>query len=119
MTLQEQHSEMVLALCKPGEQILEELTPKDAHKLHMILGICGEAGELLDAVKKKVIYRKDLDRDNLTEELGDIEFYLEGLRQDLLIAREECLEANITKLAKRYQDFKYSDQAAKDRKDKA
>lgn len=114
-----EHSELVKALVKPGKQILEAMTPSDAHLLHMVIGISGEAGELLDALKKFVIYRKPLDRENVIEELGDLEFYMEGLRSALMITREETLEANIAKLSKRYEGLKYSDKAAQDRADKA
>jgi NTP pyrophosphatase (non-canonical NTP hydrolase) len=102
---------------KPGKQIVSELTGSDTNLLHMVIGISGEAGELLDAIKKAVIYRKELDRNNVIEELGDIEFYLEGLRQELGLSREECLAANVAKLQKRYGD-KYSDSAAQIRADK-
>lgn len=112
------HSDMVRALCKDGHVIAEEITPSDAHSIHMAVGISGEAGELLDAVKKAVIYRKPLDRENVVEELGDIEFYLEGLRQGLGITREQTLDANIAKLGERYKGFEYTDQQAHDRADK-
>jgi NTP pyrophosphatase (non-canonical NTP hydrolase) len=112
------HPELVKALVKPGETIARELTGSDANLWHMASCIPGEAGELFDAVKKRVIYRKILDRDNVIEELGDLEFYLEGLRQELGITREECLQANIHKLSKRYMDLKYSNQAAQARADK-
>jgi len=49
--------------------------------------------------------------------MGDLEFYLEGLRQGLDITREQVLNANIEKLSKRYNGFEYSDQAANDRVD--
>ena len=49
------HPEMVKTLCKPGETILAEMTPLEAHILHMVVGVSGEAGELLDAIKKMVI----------------------------------------------------------------
>jgi NTP pyrophosphatase (non-canonical NTP hydrolase) len=86
--------------------------------MHMAIGISGEAGELLDAIKKQVIYRKPLDRENVLEELGDLEFYMEGIRQGLGITREQCLEANIAKLGKRYEGMKYTDGAAQERADK-
>ncbi len=92
------HPQLVAALVKPGEKIAAELSGSDANLLHMVIGISGEAGELLDAIKKAVIYRKELDRTNVIEELGDIEFYLEGLRQELGLSREECLTANVAKL---------------------
>ncbi len=115
---QEIHANMVVALAKPGETIRAELTAHDAHLVHMTIGISGEAGELLDAIKKAAVYRKPLDRANVIEELGDIEFYMEGLRQGLGITREETLQANIAKLSKRYGQFEYSDQAAQNRADK-
>lgn len=118
MNIDEQHSEMVLALAKDGLAIKNELTPNDAHITHMVMGICGEAGELLDAVKKHTIYRKPLDRENIVEELGDLEFYLSGLRQGLGITREETLEHNIKKLSVRYQGS-FSNEKAQQRADKA
>jgi NTP pyrophosphatase (non-canonical NTP hydrolase) len=110
--------EMVRALAKDGEAIVMEMSGQDAHLMHMAIGVSGEAGELLDAIKKRVIYRKDLDMENVLEELGDIEFFLEGMRQGLGITREACLSANIKKLAKRYEGMMYSDSAAHERKDK-
>ncbi len=113
-----EHSEMVRTLVKPGHKIAEEINADNAHMIHMAIGIAGEAGELLDAVKKAVIYRKPLDLDNVIEELGDLEFYMEGIRQGLGLTRETCIKANIRKLEKRYGQV-YSDTAAQLRADKA
>lgn len=109
---------MVLALAKPGEDIIETLTPEKMHLLHMAVGISGEAGELLDAIKKHVVYNKPLDVVNVVEELGDLEFYMQGLRSGINVLREQTILANMHKLAKRYEDFEYSDQAAQIRADK-
>ncbi len=109
---------MVKALAKSGDIIAAELTGNDAHLLHMAVGVCGEAGELIDAIKRRVIYRKPLDKENVIEELGDIEFYLEGLRQGINVTRDECLEANQKKLSKRYESLSYSDSSAQNRADK-
>ena len=111
------YADMVESLAKDGAVIAEEITGGDAHMMHMAIGVSGEAGELLDAVKKAVIYRKPLDLENVIEELGDIEFFLEGLRQGLNITREETIQANIEKLGKRYKDG-YSDKSAQERADK-
>lgn len=111
------HPQLVKALCKPGEDILSAMTPEQAHLLHMAVGICGEAGELLDAVKRHVIYQHPLDLTNVIEELGDLEFFMEGLRQAVVVPRDETMRYNIAKLTDRYGE-KYSDQAAKERKDK-
>lgn len=112
------HKDMVRTLAKPGEDILQSMTSGDAHLIHMAIGISGEAGELLDAIKKAVIYNKPLDVENIIEELGDLEFYMEGLRQFLAVDREQTLQANIAKLSVRYQGLKYSDKAAQTRADK-
>lgn len=113
------HPNLVKALVKPGWQIVGELLPVQAELLHMAVGVSGESGELLDAIKKNCLYQKELDRENVVEELGDLEFYMEGLRQIIGITREECLQHNIAKLSKRYEKLSYSNQAAIDRKDKS
>lgn len=113
------HAQMVAVLQKPGVDILAALTPHKADMLHMALGIASEGGEVADAIKAWAIYGKELDRDNVVEELGDLEFFMEGLRRELKITRDETLEANIDKLGKRYADFAYSDAAAIERADKA
>lgn len=112
------HSELVKALVTPPEIIIDQLTYSDTNLIHMVMGVSGEAGELLDAIKKKVIYQKPLDRANVIEELGDIEFYLEGLRQELGISRDETLAENINKHSARYAKLTYSDADAIARADK-
>lgn len=86
--------------------------------MHCAVGISGEAGELLDAVKKLWVYGKPLDLVNAVEELGDIEFYLEAMRSLLGVSRGQVLYANMEKLRKRYPE-KYSDELAIARMDKA
>jgi NTP pyrophosphatase (non-canonical NTP hydrolase) len=113
------YNQMVAKLAKPGADILASLSPEKCHLWHMATGIAGEAGELIDAIKKPVCYSKEVDRVNVIEELGDLEFYMEGLRQGLGITREETLEANKVKLlGKRYASGSYSDAAAIARADK-
>lgn len=114
------YSLMVRSLAKPGAQIIADLTPDNAHLWHMASCICGEAGELFDAIKKPAIYAKGtIDRAHVVEELGDIEFYMEGLRQKLGISRTETIVANQMKLGKRYAAGTYSNAAAQERADKA
>lgn len=113
------HSDMVRQLAKPGEDIAIQMTGSEAHLIHMVLGIAGEAGELVDAIKKGAIYGKPFDRPNIIEELGDLEFYMEGLRQGMGITREETIVHNIRKLGERYKGHQYTDQQAIARADKA
>lgn len=108
---------MVHELRKPGDDVLKTLTASRVDLWHSATGVVTEAGELMDAVKKLVIYDKPLDLENVIEELGDLEFYLEGVRENLLITREMVLRANMEKLAKRYAKG-YSDKSAQERADK-
>lgn len=113
------HSEMVTKLAKPGEAILATMTPHKMNLLHMSSKLCSEAGEAMDAVGKLCFYDKPLDVANVIEELGDMEFYMEGIRQALGIDRQTTLDANVAKLSARYEGLKYSNEAAIARKDKA
>ncbi len=112
------HHDMVKKLTKSGHVIHDEMTPQNAHLVHMVMGIAGEAGELVDAIKKAVIYQKPLDLENVIEELGDLEFYMAGLRQALHLSRTKTLQHNLNKLAVRYEQYEYSDLAAQERADK-
>ena len=86
--------------------------------VHCAIGISGEAGELLDAVKRQWVYGKPLDRANIIEELGDLEWYMEAPRSLLGVDREEVIAANVAKLEVRYP-VAYSDELALARLDKA
>lgn len=112
------HRLMVKELTKPGEDIIKELSIRKANLLHMAVGISGEAGELLDAIKKHAIYNTEIDVDNIIEELGDLEFFMEGIRQELELDRDTILRQNVEKLAKRYPDGRFTNIAARERKDK-
>lgn len=112
------YSDMVRKLAKDGEAIRKVLTPMDCHLWHMATLAMTEVGELADAIKAHVIYRRPLNMENVLEELGDLEFALEGIRQAFGITREDVIDANTAKLAVRYEGFTYSDDAANRRADK-
>lgn len=112
------YSNFVEALVKTPVAILYDLDSQKIDLWHMATGISGEAGELLDAIKKYVVYNKPLDIKNVIEELGDLEFYMEFMRNRLGITREQVIQANIDKLSIRYASLGYSDSAAHARADK-
>ena len=114
-----QFADMTLALAKDGNQIKHELTAEQANLLHMAVGASGEAGELLDAIKKHTIYQKDLDVDNVKEEIGDLLFYMFNIMQSVGLTFEDVLQHNVGKLSVRYSSGKYSNQQARERADKA
>ena len=41
-----------------------------------VMGLCGEAGEAIDLVKKHLAQGHELDREGLIKELGDVAWYL-------------------------------------------
>jgi NTP pyrophosphatase (non-canonical NTP hydrolase) len=69
------------------------------------LGLCGEAGEVADKIKKVIRDRGGvLDeqvRDDLGLELGDVLWYLAQLATELGLDLAEIAEANLAKLASR------------------
>ena len=109
---------MTLALAKDGEDIVKNLTPEQANMWHMVTGIGGEAGEIVDCIKKHVIYQKPLDVENIKEELGDLLFYMSNLMQSVGLSFEEVLQYNIDKLSVRYSSGSYSNSQAQQRADK-
>lgn len=91
----------------------------DLMKLHAALGMCGEAGEAADAIKREVIYGKPPNRENVVEELGDLRFYIQAAMMQYGITEQEVLQQNANKLCVRYKSLRYSDEAAIGRADKS
>lgn len=85
------HPELVAALCKPGQQIIDEMTPSKAHLLHMAVGVSGEISELIEAIDLWANHDCELNLENTTEELGDLEFFIEAMRVEAGFTREETL----------------------------
>lgn len=77
------------------------------------------AGDVLDQIKKYVIYNKDLNLAALVIALGSLEYHLESFRQDENITYQETLDHNVAKLGARYKGHNYSDEAAQLRADKS
>lgn len=74
----------------------------DMNLLHAAMGIGTEAGELLDAFKRKIFYGKELDVVNVKEEIGDIMWYIAILLRELDLDFEDILQLNIDKLRARF-----------------
>lgn len=87
-------------------------------KLHVALGICGEAGEFADAVKKSIIYGQPQNTENLIEELGDLLFYIQAAINVFRLDLEVIMQQNADKLAKRYDKLVFSTEESALRKDK-
>lgn len=76
-----------------------------------VMGLCGEAGEAIDIVKKYHAQGHELDREALIDELGDIAWYLAETAMAVDVTLEEVLEKNLDKLKKRYPSGFSSDRS--------
>ncbi len=76
-----------------------------ANPIYPTLGLCGEAGEVADKVKKVLRDRQgDFDAaviDDLRLELGDVLWYVAQLATELELDLADIAEANLAKLASR------------------
>ena len=70
--------------------------------INSVMGLCGEAGEAIDIVKKWMAHGHELDKDHLAKELGDIAWYLAETAHALEIPLEDIFRSNIDKLKRRY-----------------
>lgn len=70
--------------------------------LNGVMGLCGEAGEVIDLVKKHRHQGHPLNREALLAELGDVAWYLAELAYALDTPLEDVLAGNIEKLKKRF-----------------
>lgn len=66
------------------------------------LGLCGEAGELGDLIKKQVYHKVDPGNGELLNEAGDVLFYLTALLMASGHTIDDAIEANKAKLTYRY-----------------
>ncbi len=90
------------------------ITKELLDQLHCSIGINTEAGELMDAFKRAIYYRKPLDVVNVGEEIADIMWYLSNLCRLLNLDFETLLQNNIDKLKVRFPD-KFSEEKALNR----
>ena len=69
-----------------------------------VMGLCGEAGEAIDLVKKHLAQGHELDREALIGELGDVAWYLAETAWALGVDLETVFARNIDKLKRRYPE---------------
>ncbi|MGM9538715.1 MAG: nucleoside triphosphate pyrophosphohydrolase family protein [Candidatus Onthomonas sp.] len=93
---------------------LTTLNPKLGKKdvlINGVMGLCGEAGEAIDLVKKHLAQGHPLDREGLIRELGDVAWYLAETAAALDVSLEEVFQTNLDKLKARYPDGFQSEQS--------
>jgi NTP pyrophosphatase (non-canonical NTP hydrolase) len=83
------------------------------------MGMCGEAGEFSEIVKKLIFHSKPLTievHDHLVKELGDVIWYWTNACRALGVDPNEVIALNISKLESRYPGGTFSAAAAETRK---
>ena len=66
------------------------------------IGLAGEAGEIMELIKKGIFHQHGLDREKMHKELGDLCWYLAALCTKLGFDLSDVMAANIAKLILRY-----------------
>ena len=79
----------------------ETLGP-DADPRSLALGVGGEAGEVMEIIKKGFRPDKEVDVDHLEEELGDVLWYVATLADFYGLSLQDIALKNIEKLKARY-----------------
>lgn len=87
---------------------------KTIRLLHVGIGMATEAAEILDALKKHIFYGKPLDEVNISEEIGDSQWYAAIGADALGTTLPNIQETNINKLIARYP-AKFTEEKAENR----
>ncbi len=71
---------------------------------HAFEGMVDEVGEIASAIKKHRRYGKQLDRQNMIEECGDLMWFVSLMASGLGTTLDDIATANINKLRARFPD---------------
>ena len=85
--------------------------------LYAAIGMCGEAGEVSELIKKYAYHGHEIDKDHLARELGDVLWYVSYMADLFGYSLGEIMVMNQEKLAKRYPDGKFDAERSKNRKE--
>lgn len=66
------------------------------------LGLAGEAGEVIDLLKKHLYHGHPLDLPTLATELGDVLWYMAYICNTMYISLDMVMAMNVDKLRERY-----------------
>lgn len=92
------------------------LTSGTLRLAYLGLGLTGEAGEVVEHIKKHVGHGHDLNVDAVAKELGDVLWYVAVMADALGLTLEDVAARNIEKLRKRYP-CGFSREASQNRED--
>lgn len=76
--------------------------PANAGFVNFGLGLAGEAGEVIEIIKKGAFHGKDVNLDDFRKELGDVIWYISALCTTVGLELEDVATHNIEKLKARH-----------------
>lgn len=85
--------------------------------LYAAIGMCGEAGEVSELVKKYEYHGYAVDTEHLARELGDVLWYVSYMANLFGYSLGKIMAMNQEKLAKRYPDGKFDAERSRNRKE--
>lgn len=85
--------------------------------LYAAIGMCGEAGEVSELVKKYAYHGHTMDKEHLARELGDVLWYVSYMADLFGYSLGEIMAMNQEKLAKRYPDGKFDADRSRNREE--
>ena len=85
--------------------------------LYAAIGMCGEAGEVSELVKKYEYHGHAIDTEHLARELGDVLWYVAYMADLFGYSLGKIMAINQEKLAKRYPDGKFDEERSRNRKE--
>lgn len=83
--------------------------------LYAAIGMCGEAGEVAELVKKYEYHGHAIDTEHLARELGDVLWYVAYMADLFGYPLGKIMAMNQEKLAKRYPDGKFDAERSRNR----
>lgn len=85
--------------------------------LYAALGMCGEAGEASELIKKYAYHGHTIDTEHLARELGDVLWYVSYTAHLFGYPLGKIMAMNQEKLAKRYPDGKFDEERSRNREE--
>ena len=83
--------------------------------LYAAIGMCGEAGEVSELVKRYAYHGHPIDTEHLARELGDVLWYVSYMAHLFGYPLGKIMAMNQEKLAKRYPDGKFDEERSRNR----
>lgn len=85
--------------------------------IYAAMGMCGEAGEASELIKKYAYHGHTIDTEHLARELGDVLWYVSYMAYLFGYPLGKIMAMNQEKLAKRYPDGKFDAERSNNRKE--